>query len=149
MVYRKLDFRSFADVTAELNRLLAYGYTKHGNWTLGQTCAHLAIFIEGSLEGFKGPRVPWYTRMLAPLFVRWTLKHRRMPAWASTPKECEPPPAVDDQKDVRRLKALLQRFERHAGPLHPSPFGGNASREVWTEMHLIHCAQHLGFLQPR
>jgi len=150
MVHRDLDFRKFADVYAELNRLVEYGYTRHGNWTLGQICAHLCIFVEGSMEGFKGPRMPWYKRMLAPLFVRWMLKRRRMPAGAATPKQCEPPPpTADDRRDVRRLKAILQRYERHTGPLHPSPYGGNARREVWTEMHLIHCAHHLGYLAPR
>ena len=88
MVHRDLDFRKFTDVYAELNRLVEYGYTKHGNWTLGQICAHLSIFVEGSIEGFKGPPVPWYRRMLAPLFVRWMLKRRRMPAGAKTLKQC-------------------------------------------------------------
>ncbi len=48
----ELDFRTLDDVRREVDALHAAGYQRLGNWTLGQTCAHLGIFVHGCLDGF-------------------------------------------------------------------------------------------------
>jgi hypothetical protein len=149
MKRRPLDFQSIDEVVAELGRLRQGGYQKGGNWSLGQICQHLGIFVRGSMDGFSGPRPPWYVRLFAPLFVRWMLKKRRMPEGVKIPAHLQPEPDADDAQEVQELKDLLQRFEKHPGPLWPSPFAGDFSRETWLQMHLIHCAHHLSFLHPK
>ena len=80
---RVLDFRTIDEVVADVDQLLSTGYVNVGNWSLGQICRHLVIFVKGSMDGFNGPRVSWLIRLFAPLAVRWMRKTRRMPAGVS------------------------------------------------------------------
>ena len=148
MTHRVLDLRSIDEVIAELDRLQASGYQREGNWSLGQICRHLSIFVQGSMDGFNGPRLPWYVRVMAPLFVWWMRKKRRMPTGVRVPAAYAPGDHADDAGEVALLKGLLRRFELHQGPLHPSPFGGGIEPDECLDIHLIHCSHHLSFLQP-
>ena len=51
--------------------------------------------------------------------------------------------------DESRLRAVVERFKGHSGPLHPSPAFGRLTPEQWREVHLWHCEHHLSFLLPR
>jgi len=148
MKWRPLDFRTVDEVIAELDRLQSAGCSPAGNWNLAQACNHLAIFVRGSLDGFTGSRPPWFARLLAPLFMRWMLKNRRMPEGVRIADELRPSDGLDEAHEVVELKQLLRRFETNKGPLHQSPFAGDISAETWREMHLIPCAHHLSFLHP-
>jgi hypothetical protein len=147
MSRRALDFRAFDEVVADLDRL-KHGYTKGGNWDLGQACWHLNALIRGSLDGFTGKPAPWIARLFGPLFVRWMLKKRRMPAGFKTPAQFEPPAIADEAAEVWQLMQLIERFQKHTGALHPSPFAGPLTNEQWRELHLVHCSHHLSFLHP-
>jgi hypothetical protein len=149
MKRRALDFRSEDEVVAELDRLQKGGYEKGGNWSLGQICNHAAIFVRGSLDGFTGPKSPWWLGLIAPMLVRRMIKHRRMPEGVKLPPHLLPAEGVDEGKEVEELKRLLLRFRDHQGPLHPSPFSGEMDRESWRQLHLVHCAHHLSFLHPK
>ena len=149
MTRRAVDFRTIDEAVAELDRLHTGGYEKGANWSLGQICNHAAIFVRGSMDGFTVPPPPWYIRLIAPIFVRRMLKTRKMPEGVKLPPHLLPPATVDETKEVEELKGLLRRFENWKQPLHKSNFGGYSDYETWKQIHLIHCAHHLGFLQPR
>jgi hypothetical protein len=53
-----LQFDNFDQVAQDLHLLQSQGYERGGNWTLGQICDHLAIFLRGSMDGFA-TRLPW------------------------------------------------------------------------------------------
>jgi len=145
---RELDFTDLDQLTAELTRLRDTGYTPEGNWSLGQTCDHLAIFFRGSLEGFS-QRVPWLIRVLfGKLILRSILKNRGMREGVKVPKSFLPGEPGDDAQSVETLLGLIDRFRAHSGDYQPSPFFGHLSRERWIELHLIHAAHHLSFLVP-
>jgi hypothetical protein len=148
MKRRSLDFQTIDEVIADVDRLHRKGYRQGGNWNLAQACDHLAIFVRCSMDGFTGPPAPWYVRLAAPLITRWMLKKRRMPEGYQAPAELMPRTEADETREVEELKQQLRRFSTYQGPLHRSPFGGDFSREIWHEMHLIHCAHHLSFLHP-
>lgn len=143
---RSLDFHSFDKVIADLDRLQT-GYEKGGNWSLGQVCNHLGIFVRGSLDGFTTPRPPWLLRLIGPLLVRRMLKKRAMPVGIKVPAHFQPKDGTEDAREVQDLKDLLQRFDQHRGPVHPSPLA-KMSYDTWRDLHLIHCAHHLSFLHP-
>ena len=145
---RALHFDDLDQIVAEAERLSERGYRMHGHWTLGQVCAHVAILMECSLDGF-GFKLPLRYRLLGRLLKKRLLNQPipagvRFPARAASTLE---PPVVTDgegldrlQKAVRRLQAEPQR--------HPSPLLGRLSNVEWNTFHCRHAALHLGFLEP-
>ncbi len=149
MARRNLQFDGFNGVCAELDRLRASGYERGGKWDLAQVCDHLAFFMRESLDGFTF-RVPWLLKVLFGRFVlRRILNRRRMKDGAPTPQKPLPAAGGDEAAAVARLKQVIGRLQAHSGELRDSPFFGHLTPEQWRELHLIHCAHHLGFLSPK
>jgi hypothetical protein len=149
MGQRQLQFNDFAEVLAEVDRLHREGYEKLGQWDLAQVCDHLTYFMQGSLDGFTF-RVPWLLKVLFGRFMlRRILKQRRMKAGIPTPQKPPPPVGGDEAAAVARFRQVVERFQAHQGELRPSPFFGHLTPQQWRDLHLIHCAHHLGFLAPK
>ncbi len=146
--YRRIRFASPGEVLDEVDRLRQGGYTRHGNWTLGQVCHHCAGLIEMSRRGFPEMKVPLAIRLSRPL-VRWLmLGNAWMPRGMPTLPILEPGVIGGDDAGIERLRREIEAFERHAGPMAASPLLGPLTREQWERIHLIHTAHHLGFLSP-
>lgn len=146
---RELEFPNISAVVKELDRLHRGGYTKNGNWDLAQICNHCAFFIEGSLDGHQF-KVPWLFKVLfGRMVLKRILSQRKMKSGVFTPQKPVPEPGGDEEAAVARLRKALERLEKHAGELHDSPFFGHLTPEQWRDLHLIHCAHHLAYLQPK
>lgn len=145
---RVLEFKDRTEVVAELERLRR-GHVARGTWDLSQTCDHLAYFIEGSLDGHQF-KVPWLLKVLFGRFVlRRILKSGKMKAGVPTPQKPLPAAGGDEATAVVRLTKALDRLFAHEGELHASPFFGYLTPHEWRRLHLIHCAHHLAFLEPK
>lgn len=145
---RLLDFKDFPEVLAELERLHRDGYEKLGHWDLAQTCDHLTYFIQGSLDGHTY-KVPWLLKvLLGRMVLRRILTQRRMKSGVPTPQKPLPAAGGDEAAAVTRLRQVIERLQEHSGPFHDSPFFGHLTPAEWRELHVIHCAHHLGYLKP-
>lgn len=132
-----------------MDRLRAGGYSKSGQWDLGQICDHLNFFMSGSLDGHQF-RVPWLIKTLfGRLVLKRILKHRRMKSGVMTPQKALPAPGGDEAAAVTSLKQTIERVLSHKGEFIPSPFFGYLTPQQWHDLNLIHAAHHLGFLQPK
>src|SRR5262245_25635913 len=99
---RDLEFKTIADARAELERLRT-GCATLGQWNLGQTCDHLAFFIEGSMDGHQF-KVPWLIKALfGRMVLRRILSSRRMKSGGPTPQKPLPSPSIDEATAVARL----------------------------------------------
>ena len=152
MPRRPLDFRSFADVRADVARLAAGPYTKCGTWDLPTTCDHLVKGMETGLEG-RPVSLPRFAKFLAPLagplvFNR-ILKKRAMPTGVSAPPEFVPALGCTSEEAVARLDATTRRAQAFTGPMKRHPFFGPITLDEWKQLMLIHCAHHLSFLVPQ
>jgi hypothetical protein len=144
---RELTFASLEEIPGDVERLLV-GHTTVGNWTLGQICNHLTTALTGSLDGFAGS-APWLVRKtVGPLIVRRILKKGRFPRGVRLPKRFEPQPGCDARTEADALRAAVQRFAAHTGPVADHPLAGKFSKEVWERFHCIHRAHHLSFALP-
>jgi hypothetical protein len=148
MERRKLDLRDLDALTADVEHLKRVGYTKIGNWDLGQCCEHLARSMRSSLDGFQA-KAPWVLRVfLAPIFKRRIFKTRNMPAGIKGPPDLMPPAQVDETTALKHFDEQAGRV-RNATAFQKHPFFGTLSAEQWLQFHLIHSSLHLSFLIPR
>lgn len=144
---RALTFTSLDRVMPDVDTLLE-GYTRVGNWSLGQVCNHLSRTLQGSVDGFSF-QAPWLIRKtLAPIFFRRMMRSGSMPAGAPGPKQLVPSPGLDDRAEAEALRGALRLYAAHTGPLAVHPFFGKLTNEEWTRLHCIHSALHLSFLLP-
>jgi hypothetical protein len=144
---RPLAFSSLTEVMPEVDRLLQ-GHEAGGNWSLGQMCNHLSNTFVYSIEGF-GAKVPWLIRKtLGPIVKRQLFKTGQMRAGIKIPEKFLPRPGLDARAEAEALRAAVQKYSAHSGPLADHPMFGPLSRDEWTRLHCIHCAHHLSFMHP-
>lgn len=144
---RTLRFDDYAAARAEIERLRGSAYAMLGQWNLGQICAHLNYYYRGSLDGF-GFNMPWILRVTLGnwLWASW-MKTGQMKAGMNTVAASRPGPDTDDAQEIETALTLLTRLETQRD-LHPSPLFGNLNVDQWRQLHLLHTAHHLSFLQP-
>jgi hypothetical protein len=154
-VRRQLKFATLDVAILDAQLLLASGYTKVGQWTLGQCCGHLANWMRYPMEGF--PRIPlliqpvvWLMRQtVGKSFRKQLLAGQKMDAQLRTISESVPPADADHAKGVIELQSMVGRWTNFQGPVLPSPLLGSLTLEEATKIQLIHCAHHLSFLIPK
>jgi Protein of unknown function (DUF1569) len=144
---RTLVFDHLSEVIGEVQRLCA-GHCTIGQWSLAQTCHHLALSVAGSIDGF-GVR---HHRVMRWLFGRMALRKVFSlgvidPGFTIT-EDLNPPPDVPLADAVDRLEREIDRYERFTGIPHFHPFFGHLTRDEWDRLHCIHCAHHLSLMMP-
>ncbi len=148
MERRPLRLPNYPAVVTEAENLLASGYRRAGNWNLGQVCHHLATVLAMSLDGFPS-RMPWPFRQVARwLILGRLLRHQVIRMRFPAPAYLNPPPTTDDTLALEKLRAVIDRLERHTGPMQPHPVFGPLTPEQWREVNLWHCEHHFSFLHP-
>lgn len=146
---RTLAFASYDDLIAEIRRCQRDGYERLGQWSLGQTCAHLSYYLRGTLEGF-GVRLPWIIRKtFGRLLLRRLLAGGEFPRGGRTIPASLPPDALDETAAIEQALTLLGRLKAARADLHPSPLFDRLTPAQWQTLHLRHAAHHLRLLVPR
>ena len=156
---RPLSFASVAEAPDEAARLHAGGYRKLGNWDLAQVAQHCAEWIEMELSGEY--RAPLYAKpvfflmrkTVGPGMLRKILADGAMKAGVPTDPKTVPPAAevrdpAAESAAIDRLRTAAGRLAAHAGPVPDSPIFGPVTADEARRLHAIHCAHHLGFLEP-
>ncbi len=133
MQRRVVRFETLRDVLEDIERLQRDGYSRAGNWSLGQVCNHLAQAV-ALTENSRVPRVVqrigiWLFLRSAPLGRIGNVLGLRLP---TTRPQNVP---VDDETGVERLTAAIDRVSSDEG--NPT-----------IAFHLWHCQHHLSFLVP-
>jgi hypothetical protein len=149
MTRRKPHFADYTAVLPDAEALLATGYDRVGNWSLGQAATHLAIMAERARGGF-----PWYLPWPLYLPPRWfglpsVLRRETFTVRISGPKFAVPPADADDRAGVEQLRAALAALDGPAEKFFASPIFGPLTREQWRQVTLWHCEHHFSFLIPR
>ena len=68
---RSLQFENLSAAVDDAHQLLASGYVRRGNWSLGQICRHLVLVQDPSIDGYPA----WMSLFvpMRPLMRRWLL----------------------------------------------------------------------------
>ena len=146
---RRLDFRSWSDVLADVEHLQRAGYDRAGNWDLSQIADHVGEGLRTAMEGTEH-QGPWIVRkLLGPIIFKRIVRDRRMKAGIKVPQWWLPGPSHDESAAVEKLCAQIADFDAMTGDPFPHPFFGPLTKDQWSELVLIHAAHHLSFLVPR
>lgn len=147
-VRRKVMLHNLDAVLDESRRLLSHGYSRNGNWSLGQICNHIRMTIDANVDGYP----TWMMALGYPLrpFLRTFLLPKLLrgdsPAGIRTASRYVPPSDLDDAHEVDALKASIQRFQTSPDPLKPHPGFGQMPKETFERFHAAHASHHLSFL---
>ncbi len=152
---RSVKFQNFDEMLADVDGLLASGYTRHGKWTLGQACSHIADWMRFPMDGF--PKVPLPMRA-----IMWVMKHTVAPGMRrkilaegfqggmpTAPVTVPRAEEVTDQQGAEKLRETVGRLVSHEGPLQPSPLFGPMDKSTLITVSLLHAAHHLNYLTPQ
>ncbi len=151
---RALKFADFDTMLAEVNSLHEGQYVSNGNWTLGQTCGHVASWMLYPLDGFPVPPLPIRLMLSAmkytigPSMKRKILKEGFKAGSPTAPESVPDPKIVSDEVGVEQLRQAVTRVRNHTGKLHPSPLFGPMDIDMLRKVSLLHAEHHLGYLEP-
>jgi hypothetical protein len=147
---RKLRFETLDDVLRDAEAMAARPHRMLGNFTFGQVCAHLAILMEYSLDGFPDLPIPLVVRLLGRLFrpvaVRMPIPAGTRPP-AAVMQAFAPPAEVSIEEGLSRLRTAIRRLQSEP-QRHPSPLLGRLGRDDWDRVHRRHAELHLSFVAP-
>ncbi|MFI4873708.1 MAG: DUF1569 domain-containing protein [Blastopirellula sp. JB062] len=144
---RSLKFDSLDAAVDEAHSLLAAGYERQGNWSLGQICRHLTLVQDPSVDGY--PRWMSLFAFLRPAMRTWLLPKllsEDSPRGIRTASIFQPPVELADADEVDRFAQSVARLHAYPGQYAPHPAFGRLPREQILEIHAAHAAHHLRFL---
>ncbi len=147
---RDLKFENLGEAVDDARQLLATGYVRQGNWSLGQICRHLVLVQDPSVDGypvwmsFFAPLRPLVRRLLLPKVLSGD-----SPRGIRTATMFVPRGDLDDAAEVEAFSASVGRLLDHSGSFAPHPGFGRLPREKILEIHAAHAAHHLRHLRCR
>ena len=146
---RKLRFASLNEVVDDAERLVAAPNAKTlGNWPLDQLLSHLAIAINGSIDGITG-KAHLAIRLAGPFLKGWVFKRGMSPGFR-LPKNLEAvafPPGSSSEEALEKLRLAVQRTQSEKMTAR-HPVFGKLTHEEWLQFHLRHAELHLSFAIP-
>ena len=146
---RELTFSSFDDLIADAEKLVSSPHTRTlGNWPLSRLLAHLAMMMNGSMDGFSF-KAPWYIRAIL-FFIKGRFLRNRLSPGITLSKDGETvlyPPVSSPQDALEMLRRAAARTEAQRMSA-PHPAFGALTHEQWVQLHLRHAELHLSFALP-
>lgn len=147
---RSVHFEQPEDILAEAEKLAQGPIRQLGNLSLGQTCGHLAEWMELSIDGGIPLDAPWWLKLVARSLKRLMLSRPLMAGYRLPPKaEAVLIPAADTAAaaGIEHLRSALLRLRSESRRV-PSPLLGPLSVEEWNRLHCRHAELHFSFLLP-
>lgn len=137
--------QSLDDVKRWLDRLeRASQVTSTTTWPMAAVLEHLAQSVDMSLDGFPQPKSALFQSTLgAAAFAVFKLRGQMTHGLTDPIPGAPVLPQVQDWKPgVARLRAAVQRFQRHTGALQPHFAYGALSQRDFAVAHALHIANH-------
>jgi hypothetical protein len=152
---RQLKFNNTDELMAEVRSLNENGYLSNGNWTLGQTCGHLANWMRYPLDGYPVAPPPiraifWVMKKtVGPGMKRKILAEGFKGGMMTAPESVPQPDELSDQQGVDQLQEVVDRVNAYDRELLPSPLFGEMDKPMHVTVTLLHAEHHLGYLEPK
>lgn len=145
---RRLRFRNYGEVRADIDRLRAAPHRALGNWSLARIVMHLGQTMHGSIEG-PSFDFPWPARLLGRLVKPYVL-YVGVPSGIKLPRAGQRAYFIETEDlgaALARFDSGVERLARDSNRL-PHPLMGRLTPAEWDCFHLRHSENHLRFLVP-
>lgn len=145
---RKVHYDSYDEVLADAARMASISTRTLGNWSVGQIYKHLAIVMNGMIDGIPFGAPTFLRGPLRWFLMPWFL-HRPPPAGFKLPKEGGAflPPDTTPEEGLELLTKAISRLQA-TETRAPHPAFGPITREQWDLLQLRHCEMHMSFILP-
>jgi hypothetical protein len=145
---RQLHFQTIDDILSDVERLNQGKIKALGNWSGGQILKHLAVVMNGSIDGVP-MRFSWPLRLLGRLLRGRVLSKGMAPGYQLKGRAAETfgPPATTWEEGLQLFREAVRR-QKAETKREPSPFFGAMSNEEWDQLHCRHAELHLSYLTP-
>ena len=147
---RTLSYQSYDDLLADAEQLAGGEVTMVGNWSLGQSCKHLAEALNASIDGtdFK---MPWIMKTMARLLMKNKMLNNTLSPGFKIPEsdkaKFEPSPTITTEEGLDALRAAIERCKSEEKRA-PHPAFGQLSREDYDKFNQRHAELHMSFAVP-
>lgn len=145
----ELYFDCLSDAIADVDQLHREGWSRAGNWSLGQILDHLNITLR-----FSFGDIPFYLPMpIRPIvkLVFWPtiVKGKPIRLRGVAPKKLQPRSEPDESAFVQEFTELVKKHfapNVEFAPIHP--VFGRLARQDWLLVQKWHVTHHLSFMVP-
>jgi hypothetical protein len=147
---RTVRYDTFEDIVADGQQLAAVDVVSLGNWSLGQTLAHLGSAMEGSITG-KPFTVPMWLRVLGRVYLRRRLVYGPFPPGFQLPQPAAARlvhPEATPAEGLEMLRHGIARLRTDSRRI-AHPVAGALSVGEWDSFHLRHAEMHMSFIVPK
>jgi hypothetical protein len=146
---RSPRYETLDDLLADAERLAGTQVAMLGNWSLGQVFRHLAIAVNGSIDGFSF-RLSFPEILFVRLFMKKRLLTRDIPPGLGRSRKWDSvkPDETSVEEGLAALQAAVVRFKTET-KRSPHPALGKLNSEEWHQFHLRHAELHLSFAIPK
>lgn len=117
-------------------------------WPLPRVLEHLAQSIEYSMDGYPQPEPAWFQASVGALAGAVFQRRGQMRHDLQAPIPGAPALVAEDlPATAKRLRAAIQRFTEHTGPLQPHFAYGPLDAAAYQRAHLMHLADHARWIE--
>lgn len=113
-------------------------------WPMAAVLEHMAQSVDMSMDGFPQPKSALFQSTLGSAAFAVFRLRGRMSHGLTEPIPGAPalPQGADWKPGIQRLRAAVQRFQAHTGPLQPHFAYGALSKADFALAHSLHIANH-------
>ncbi|MEM8783134.1 MAG: DUF1569 domain-containing protein [Planctomycetota bacterium] len=147
---RELNYADFGEMLADIEAMVAKPHAAIGNWTVAENIEHCAMPIGWAMDGYpEGFSVPWYFKVIGPLFRKSFLTMKPSPPGIKPPTKMaaffKPRPDVTTDEAMARLRSAVARWPE-TPTIPKNPLVGSLTKAEWERFLCNHAALHFSFI---
>jgi len=144
-----MNFQSMEEIDLFLSSLKNNKVTTTGKWTLSQILCHIGDSIEFFLSQKEGAlQVPVLIQnTIGKLLLNKFFLLGKMDEGLPNPIKKGEPSDGNPTEELERVISLTNKFREHTGNFNKHPVFGTLSKKEIIKLHLLHCSNHLSYIQ--
>jgi len=148
---RTVSYQNYDELLADAESLAGQEVETLGNWSYPQIVDHIAIALEGSIDGLPF-RAPWPMRVICKLFLKRKFLDETLSPGFQIPASAKAKVYPQESKTLEAaMDHLRHAIERCKNEPERALHGAldELSTEEWDRFSLRHAEMHMSFARPK